>query len=305
MILLIEKYKTLTLPLVTFVFFSLLLTSLSAEETQAPIGEAPTDQLSHLFLRDSEVLLKPRQIQFSIGFNYNSDESQLSFRQNRSRSLSIPLSITYGLTENLEVNATLPLQHKRNEVIAPTNVSKTSQSGIGDLSLGLSYKLKPETASSPSITSSFEITTPTGKEADSSDSPSIGSGFWGLSSSIHASKSVDPAVIFANLGYQHRFKDTVAGSTVQPGSTVTYGLGAGLSINSSVSFSGRISGNYQFETKRNGQKVIGSNMEPISFIAGMSYRVSPRSRLETNVDFGLSEDAGDIGISTSYIWDAL
>ncbi len=58
--------------------------------------------------------------------------------------MSIPLGISYGVTKDLELNASIPLVYKRNEVIAPSTVSKESQSGFGDLSLGASYKLKAE-----------------------------------------------------------------------------------------------------------------------------------------------------------------
>ncbi|HFC93034.1 MAG TPA: transporter [Leucothrix mucor] len=282
----------LSLFLIPLLSFSTLL---QAEENQA-IGQAPEEDVSHLFLRDSEVLLKPRQLQLSIGFNYNSDENQRSFRKNRNRTLSLPFGISYGVTDNLELNASLSLRYQRNEVIAPTNVSKQAQSGIGDLSLGLSYKVKPETESSPSITTSFGVTAPTAKKE-------MGSNVWGVSTGLHLSKSIDPAVVFANVGYQHTFKDKQKGLTIQSGDVFSYGFGAGLSINSSVSFSGRVSGSYQLETKRNGNKIIGSSAEPISFIAGMSYRLNRKTRLETNLNLGLSEDAGDVGIGISYIWN--
>ncbi len=60
---------------------------------EQPIGEAPADDVSHLFLRDFEVLLKPREIRISIGFNYNTDENQRSFRKNRNRSIFLPLIV--------------------------------------------------------------------------------------------------------------------------------------------------------------------------------------------------------------------
>ena len=287
---------------VFFIFLSLISISLQAEET---IGQAPEEDTSHLFLRNSEVLLKPKDIQLSIGFNYNSDESQRSFRKNRSRDLSIPLGISYGVTKDLELNASIPLVYKRNEVIAPSTVSKESQSGFGDLSLGASYKLKVEQESSPSITASFGITAPTGKKADDNDVSGLaaGSGHWGVSTGLHISKSIDPAVVFANVGYQHTFKDKQNGSDIQPGDSFSYGFGAGLSINSSVSFSGRIVGSYQLETKLDNEKITGSSGESISFIAGMSYRLGRKTRLETDFTIGLSEDAGDVGIGVSYIWN--
>lgn len=283
-------------------FFLLLLLSgtLYGDES---IGVPDEADISRLFLRDSEVLLKNREFQFSIGLNYNNDERLQSFRDSRNRHLSIPLGLSYGLTNNLELNASIPLSYKSTEVIAPTNVTQQSKSGIGDLSLGLSYKLKNETASSPSITASFGTTAPTGNEANSAGSPSLGSGLWGASTSLHLSKSIDPAVVFFNLGYQHAFEDEINGIKTQPGDTFTYGFGAGLSINNSLSFSGRIAGSFQQETQQNGQTIMGTSHEPISFVTGMSYRVNSNTRLETNLNLGLSDDANDVGIGAYYIWN--
>lgn len=274
-----------------------------------PIGEAPTDDvshdISHLFLRDSEVLLNPREIRISIGFNYSTDENQRSFRKNRSRSISIPLSINYGLTKKLEMNASLPFLYNENEIISATNVSDSSKSGIGDLSLGLFYTLKSESSSSPTITTSINVTTPTGSTADPDDlnGLSTGAGFWGISTGLSLSKTIDPAIVFFNVGYQHTFDDDQFGSNIQPGDAFNYGFGAGLSVNSSVAFSARISGSYQKETRLNKKQVRGTNSEPISLIGSMSYRLGTKTRLETTFSLGVSEDAGDVGMGFSYFWN--
>ena len=67
----------------------------SIDESNKAIGEAPEKENSHdlsrLFLRNSEVLLSPKDVQLSIGFNYDTDETQPNFRKNRHRSVSTPL----------------------------------------------------------------------------------------------------------------------------------------------------------------------------------------------------------------------
>jgi long-subunit fatty acid transport protein len=284
-------------------FFSLANADASddtGDHTQETIGQAasPKEDISHLFLRDSEVLLNPNDIQLSIGFDYNTNESQRSFRKNRSRSVSIPLSVSYGVTEKLEVNASVPLLYNQNELIAPTNVAKDNQSGVGDLSLGASYQLKAEAETSPSLTASLGVTTPTGKTSNA-----IGSGFWGVSTGLSVSKSIDPAVVFFSMGYQHTFDEKQNGVVIQPGDSFQYGFGAGLSVNSAVAFSGRISGSYQNENKESNQTITGSSAESIAFIGGMSYRINRKARLETTLDLGLSEDSGDVGIGVTYIWN--
>jgi len=281
--------------------YGLLLLSISTLSLSVAIAEnppPPKEDISRLFLRDSEVLLNPRDVQLSVGFDYNSNENQRNFRKNRSRSASIPLSVSYGVTEKLEINASIPLVYNQNEIIAPTAVTKEHQSGVSDLSLGASYQLKAEAETSPSLTASFGVTTPTGKTSNG-----IGSGFWGVSTGLSISKSIDPAVVFFNMGYQHTFEEKQEGVVIQPGDSFQYGFGAGLSINSAIAFSGRISGSYQNDNKENKRTVKGSSLESISFISGMSYRINKKARLETTLDLGLSEDSGDVGLGVSYIWD--
>ncbi len=279
------------------------------ENKEQPIGEAPTDDvghdISHLFLRDSEVLLNPREIRISVGFNYSTDENQRSFRKNRNRSVSIPFSVNYGLTKKLEINASIPFVYNENEIISADNVSGSSKSGAGDLSLGLFYTLKSESDSSPAITTSVNITAPTGSTADPEelDGLSTGAGFWGISTGLSLSKTIDPAIVFFNIGYQHTFDDDRFGSNIQPGDTFNYGFGAGLSVNSSVAFSARMSGSYQKETRLNKKRVRGTSAEPVSLIGSMSYRLSAGTRLETSFSLGVSEDAGDVGMGFSYFWD--
>jgi len=203
------------------------------------------------------------------------------------------------------VNATLPFLYAENEIISASNVSDSSKSGAGDLALGLFYTLKSESSSLPSITTSINVTTPTGSTADPADLNrlSTSAGFWGLTTGFSLSKTIDPAIVFFNIGYQHTFDDDQFGSNIQPGNTFNYGFGAGLSVNSAVAFSARVSGSYQKETKLNKKQVRGTSSEAISLISSMSYRLNYGTRLETTFNLGASDDAGDIGMGFSYIWN--
>jgi len=130
-----------------------------------------------------------------------------------------------------------------------------------------------------------------------------GAGFWGISRGLNLSKSIDPAVVFMSIGFQHTFDDEQFGAHIQPGNTFNYGFGAGFSVNNLVAFSGRVSGSYQRETKIDKIEVAGTSSEPISFIGSMSYRLSNDTRLETTLDLGVSGDANDVGMGFSYIWN--
>lgn len=167
------------------------------------IGSIPEDGSEQLFTSYSKNLLKNKQLQFSIGINYSTNEVLRSFRKNRERNIELPLGISYGVTDNLELSATLPFQYQSYEIVSPIDVDKTSQSNIGDISVGLSYKIKDEAANTPNISTSLNLTMPTGKQKLDESSISINSGYWSTSGNLQLSKSIDPVIVFANIGYQH------------------------------------------------------------------------------------------------------
>jgi hypothetical protein len=57
-------------------------------KTESSTEQASAGNLSHLFLREFEVQLKPREMQISIGIDYSIDQNQRSFRANRNRSIT-------------------------------------------------------------------------------------------------------------------------------------------------------------------------------------------------------------------------
>lgn len=312
--------KQLTVFTITLLLISFILSSstLEADEItvqsqnslkRQAIGEAPKEvknhDLSRLFLRDSEVLLNPKELQLSIGFNYDTNENFASFRKNRSRGVSLPVGISYGITKKLEINGSLPLVYTENEIISASNVVDGEKFGVGDLSLGFSYKIKQETKTAPSITTSLNVSIPTGKTAKPNDinGLSTGTGFWGVSGGVSLAKSIDPAVVFFNVGYQHTFEKRQYGDLVQPGDTFNYGFGAGLSVNNSIAFSARISGSFQKETKLGKKQLLGTSSEPISLVGSLSYKLNNKARFETTLSMGLSDDANDVGMGFSYIWN--
>lgn len=280
---------------------------LAAETDLTPdaIGKKDENTKSHLlFLRESEILLKPRDIYFSLGFDYSTDENQINFRNRKDRSFFIPLSMGYGLTQNTEVNASIALVQKKSETATINSVVSGHGSGIGNASIGAMHKLKTESSTSPSITASANFSFPIDKKSTSSDDLNelpIGSNFKTTSLGIALSKSIDPAIVFLNMGYNHTFADNQDGLRTQPGKAITYSIGSGLAVNRSISMSGRISGQYQTETQYNRKTLHGSSSEPISLNGTIDYRLDDKTRLETSFDMGLTSDANDVGLGLTLI----
>ncbi len=262
------------------------------------IDDEPTEDISRLFLRESEVLLKPRETQISIGFDYSKNDSTQNLRFTRNRMISIPISISVGILENMEIFSEIPYVYIGNEIVSFDRSLKQESHGVGDLSLGFSYRLLPENKGHPSITSSFTVVAPTGEDGSSEvNAITSGVGFWGVSTGLSVTKSVDPAVLFFTLGYAHSFEE----DGIKNGDSFNYGFGMGLSINSLLSVSGRFSGTYIDEITVGGVKIPGSSTEPVSFNIDMTYQLNNTHRIASSIGFGLNDDVNDTSISFSYI----
>jgi len=279
-------------------------TSSNEQEPAGPIGEAPPADNSRLFLRDSEVLLKPLEVQITAGFEYRKDDTFENLRLIRNRNVSIPLNISVGLTERFEIFASVPLLYSQKEFVTFSESDKTDDDGYGDLSFGLSFKLRNETQSLPSITGSLSQSSPTGSKSDPNNPRTIDftSGFKSHTVGLSMTKSVDPAVLFVNVGYSYVHPKQEDIGRVEPGSSFNYGFGSGFSINSAVSISGRLLGSYSKDLQIDGKSNVGSGGEAVSFNLGLTYGISRKSRLESSIDFGLNADASDLAIGFSYIY---
>jgi len=264
------------------------VTSGNQQEQSDTIGEEPPEDISRVFLRESEILLRPMELQLTTGFEYRKNDTFENLRLIRARDVSIPLSVSLGLTERFEVFASMPLLYSQKEFVAFNDSDKTDDEGYGDLSIGFSFKLRNETQSFPSITGSLSQSSPTGSEADPDDPRSVEftSGFWSQRFGLSMTKSVDPK----------------NNERVKPGDSFNYGFGAGFSINSAISLSGRLLGSYSKDFKVDGNSIVGSGGEAVSFDISLTYGLSNKTRMETSIDFGLNDDASDLAIGFSYIY---
>ena len=261
--------------------------------------------ISQILRKETDGLLKRRNMQLSIGMRYSSTRRDQSLRDERSRSATFPIDFSMGLTDKTELSVSLPLVYLDRQLVSSTDVDSTEDYGIGDMSLSLSSRIRSESESRPNVTLNFAVGTPTGKNRNPYDlnNLSLGSGFWSAATGATLSKSFDPATMFFSLRYQRIFADKQFGLTIEPGDSVEYGYGVGLSLNNKLSISGRINGSIQSDTKVNGQVLAGSNSEPLSFITTSSLQLSRKSRLESSLSMGLNNDSDDARFGMTYIKD--
>jgi len=251
-----------------------------------------------------------------------------------SDSLTYDLAARYGVTPRLTLNMDIPYVGRRTVYqkggaggsAAAIAEEINSGNGIGDLTFSGSYRLLPETPSRPDTVLTLGVTAPTGRapygidwrviERDNdqyirfavpSQTPT-GNGVWQASAGLSVVKTMDPALVFGNIGYMHSFDnsfndidtspDTRTPGDVSLGDSVYFGAGLAFAFNErtsmSMAFNGRISGKAELRAKGGSwAKVIGSDANAGTFNMGLTYAMSQHTTLVTQLGIGMTPDAPD------------
>ncbi|GKW48768.1 transporter [Halomonas sp. NCCP-2165] len=311
------------------------------------VREARPSQSVENVLREEHALFSDR-LTIEPGINYSySDRSQLALRgflaldaiflgeinvdTVQSHITTFDINTRYGLTDRLEVGLGLPFVYRSStyqsigdEFSTERNSeASVSEADIGDISLSLSYRLLPETLTRPDVVVSLGVRAPTGTDPygialredpntnlNIPDELPTGNGVWGVSLGASVLKTLDPAIVFANLGYTYNFEesfdDISATDGAQPGDvklgdTIRLGMGTAFALNERLSLSLSYSHEYirQSETTQNGvtNKVVGSEANVGVFNIGGTYALSEDVSVVTNFGFGLTDDASDISLT--------
>ena len=243
-------------------------------------------------------------------------------------------SIDLGLTDRLFVDASIPLLSRISNFqsggaggsavgLAETTIRGA---GIGDASIGLSYRLLPESLSTPDVVLNTRVKFPTGRhpfgigftevvgtEGNLSvpDRLSFGTGVYGASLGLSALKTLDPLVVFGSFTYFHNFSrnfddiDEIPGD--QPGRVKignAYQLGAGLAFalndksSISMSYTQRIVERTSLTPENRDQRiVVGSQANVALMNIGATFSLEKNLSLVANVGVGLTDDSPDMAIS--------
>lgn len=263
----------------------------------------------------------------------------ISVQKVKASTLQFDLLAREGVTNRLQFAADLPFLYRSFEFLsggAGGSASTLSQANVhthtfeqGDINGGFYYQVARETATHPNVVWNVQAIAPTGVEPygiklvqpNPSNSSLVvpaslptGNGVWGTQTGLSFVKTSDPAILFASVGYlhyfAHHFKDIsstagqVVPGSVQLGDVYQYGLGMAFALNRrmslSTSYAQSIAG--RAETKADGagwQYIAGSDANAASFNIGVTYGLSMRETLVTNLGIGLTKDAPDLSLSIS------
>ncbi len=245
-------------------------------------------------------------------------------------------SARYSLTPNLTVNVDVPVLQRWTTyqkggaggaaaVVAEQQVG--SDAHVGDVIGGVSYRLFGETATRPDIVLNTSVSIPTGRapygiswrvlESQGDyiqfavpETQPTGNGVWGASAGLSFVKTLDPAILFASIGYTHTFArhfddlDTNPATRnpgrVDLGNAFNYGVGVAFALNERTSLSMALTHRFNGATRVRAdnlgywQGVIGSDGNAAALNLGMTYAISPKFTLVASLGVGLTPDAPDV-----------
>lgn len=238
-----------------------------------------------------------------------------------------------GLTNRLEVNARVPFVYRSDKsVLAPVSDPMNPNAGqvdrpvsdanLGDIDFGVRYQFTNGTSGRPYLIAGLQGIAPTGTNPftvrrdtlGNALEAATGSGFWGVSPTLTAILPSDPAVLFGTIGYTvnlgrniDRLIGTAFVERVMPGDQPSTSLGIAVSLNPRTSLSLGYAHTWAFGTKtrlRTADPQSGALSDAVStktrdlqlgrFLFGVSYRISPRTTINWNVEVGATEDASDV-----------
>lgn len=244
------------------------------------------------------------------------------------------VSARYGITDRLQVDTNIPFIMRRSTYTSggaggsATGLSKAARTkaGLGDISIGASYRLFEETARSPDIVLSARVKAPTGDhpfgvplvEVDGSsgnlnipEELPTGTGVWGASVGLSALKTIDPLVVFGNASFFYNFEqefddlDEIEGDqpgTADLGWAVQVGAGLAIALNDTSSLALSYTQRFVEESRIRGvddeafEPIIGSGAMVGLLNIGASFAINEDIALLANVSAGVTDDAPDMQV---------
>jgi hypothetical protein len=214
----------------------------------------------------------------------------------------------YGVLDNLTLGVRVPL------VVKYDTQDDTSISDIGDVSITTRWQPLPYVPGRTSLTLYGSFSSKTGispYEIDVQRELSTGSGYYSITGGASASKVLDPVVIYGSAGLSYAFTvdglNQVRGSRrlekVEPGFGLNGAAGFAYSLSYDISLSASVQIAYNDETvltfADDGGRAVAQDQMTGFINFSLGTRVSETTIVNTNVGFGLTEDAPDFSIGIS------
>lgn len=240
----------------------------------------------------------------------------------------------YSFSNRLSMDVNVPYLYRRSAYSSggaggnSEGVSEATRTGhgLGDVSVGASYRLMRETAGRPDLVINARVKMPTGRhpfgveliEVEGSQGNlsvpttlSTGSGVWGGSLGFSLLKTIDPMVVYGSATYFRNFTRTFGDIDEAPGdqpgaarlgSAIQFGAGVAFALNEksslNLSFTERLVGHTQI--RRNNdiwRRVAGSQANVALLNIGGTFTLNRTTTLISNLGVGLTADSPNMVLS--------
>ncbi|HEX4869159.1 MAG TPA: hypothetical protein VFV15_00335 [Moraxellaceae bacterium] len=261
--------------------------------------------VDYTYYRDS-------RIDIAIASN-SSSLTRFRIEEDAQHTLTNTFDLSYGVKDNLTLNASLPLLTKVD------TQSELNTTGLGDIGLGLRWQPVPLKRGLPTSTLFASLSTATGDspyDINVNQDLATGKGYYSLSVGGSMSKVADPIVLFASGSYSTNTKagglNQLRGSrllnSVEPGDGIGMSMGLAYSLNYDVSVTASYQQSYAFSTTyhfSNGEYVSTAASTSASLSFSLGLRTNPKRIVNVNLGYGLTEDTPDVTVGFSMPIDFL
>lgn len=214
-----------------------------------------------------------------------------------------------GLKNDFQVDLQIPVGREELQSFSSSgDEAEELTSGLGDISLSLSYQALKSHSSWPDTLINLSWKSTTGEDPFSltgDDELSLGTGFqsWGLSfTSVSVS---DPVVFFSGLSWTKNISERKEIGRVDTGDSMGMHLGMvfALNLNTSLSFGFQL--NKSNKIKIDDQTIPGSDLLTSLFTVGVSRILTNKLSMDVQIGVGLSEDSPDVQVSLAFPYSSL
>jgi hypothetical protein len=264
---------------------------------------------------------------------------QLSLDQVKANTLVVDTTARYGLTDRWTLDANIPLIYRNTTFVsegaqssgAASSEASVSKFAIGDVSVGASYQFKKEATDGFDMVGSLKLRIPTGTspfgiELTTPDPNNTNlripaelptsNGVYSLQAVGSFIKTIDPVVVYANVGYIYNIQRNVADLDSNPGLTpgsvrlgnsLLLGGGAAFAVNdtTALSFGVNMQITRSSRTRPDGgewKNVVGSKGVGATFNMGVNHVLSKNASVNASVGIGLTNDVPNftLGLRVPY-----
>lgn len=235
-----------------------------------------------LYLQDQSVTLSKKSWRLGFDFSYSSNERNLLFVQQESRTVQGGMSINYGLTDKIELFGRIPFMYENYTLRDVFSAEKQNLSGsnLGNISLGANTTLF-RIQNGPTITLQTSALLPTYTGKFQHSKTALSAGF-----TIH--QDFDPAFLYGGLSGSK----TIGGNQFDG---FAYHAGFGFSLNHRLALGTEINGGYNF-----GRQIFQANREYAQLTGRVTFVLNQKDLIQPSVSFGLNENTPDFSLALQW-----